>query len=61
MYDLCPLSFFVTFFSLRRDFCPCSLMVVVAVRAGWVVVVVREVGGVEWVVGLDEDIGWVKD
>ena len=36
-------------------------MVVVAVRAGWVVVVVREVGIVGWVVGLDEDIDWVKD
>ena len=50
----------MTFFSLDRDFCPCSLMVVVAVRAGWMVVV-REVGVVGWVVGLDEDIGWVKD
>ena len=46
---------------LLADFCPCLLMVVVAVRAGWVVVVVREVGVVGWVVGLDEDIGWVKD
>ena len=51
----------MTFFSLGKDFCPCSLMVEVAVWAGWVVVVVREVGVVGWVVGLDEDIGWVKD
>ena len=35
-------------------------MVVVAVRAGWVVVVVREVWVIRWVVALDEDIGWVK-
>ena len=34
---------------------------VVAVWAGWVIVVVREVGAVGWVVGLDEDIGSVKN
>ena len=50
----------MTFLSLGKDFGRCSLMVDVAVWAGWVVVM-KEVGVVGWVVGLDEDIGWVKD
>ena len=51
----------MTFFSLSRDFCTCSLMVVVAVWVGWVVIVVKGLGVVGWVVGLDEDIGCVVD